>query len=375
MSASTLAEVIDRHADDIERDLRALEEEAFIFPLRLGNEKVWVPLDYFRRAFESIELVQSEGRRLATFRERFLRSCESGNGVLERLDAIFVRATHAFESGNLIAIEWHLDRCMRALRRLREAQTMKESHWLPIAHAIAQRARLCSQVIPIASNLTFLKGHPDLGDLAWRMSDVDDFWAATVAAYAAIRHWSASPSSSDYAEAIRSRLHSLLKSNQWSSAEPASQLADMLPAVLLGGLGVLGFDECAKAELESPLFRTRFPRSTFAHAVPILRAADRGLYGEVDKLVARHWGSMRGGPVKQFVAEYVSHVCPGLATPPAEAGDWQTVHDFRLAAAQLAFSIRAIRFLEDKLPLRASRFKDDKAAVNLFGHYEWIPEA
>lgn len=375
MSAATLAEVIDRNVDDIERELRALEEEAFIYPLWLGNEKVWAPLDYFRCAFESIELTQAEGRRLTKFRDNYLRLCESGNGVLERIDAVFVRASHAFEKGDLITIEWHLDRCIRALRRLREAQAMKESHWLPIAHAIAQRARLCSQVIPIAQNLTFLKGHPDLGDLAWRMAEIDDFWAASVAAFAAIRHWAHSPSPSDHAEEIRKRLHGCLETDQWLASGRGNELADMLPAVLIGGLGVLGFDEQAQAELESPQFRERFPRSTFAHAIPILRAADRGAHAEVENLIARHWASVRGGAIKQFVAEYVSYVCPGVVVPAVEESAWQPAYDFRLAAAQVAFSIRAIRFLEERLPLRASRFKDAKAAVNLFGHHEWIVEA
>lgn len=375
MSAATLSEVVGRDVDEITRELRALENEAFIYPLQLGNEKVWVPLDYFRNAFESIELVRTEGKLLKEFRENYLRLCESSSGVLERLDAVFVRAINAFEAGDLTAIEWHLERCMRALRRLREAQAMKESQWLPIAHAIAQRARSCNQVIPIAQNLTFLKGHPDLGDLAWRMTEVADLWAASVAAFAAIRHWSVSPSLADHAEALRQRLQSLLEADHWASASRSSELSDMLPAVLIGGLGVFGFDDQARAELENPQFRKRFPRSTFAHAVPIVRAADQGLHAEVEKLISRHWTAVRDGPVKQFVAEYVSHVCPGIVAPPLESAAWQPAYDFRLAAAQLAFSPRAVRYLEDKLPLRASRFKDDKLAVNLFGNHEWIVEA
>ena len=374
MSSPTLAEVLDRDGTDIDTDLSVLEHEAFIYPLWFGNEKVWVPLDYFRTVFESIDLFRSEGWDLQIFRERYLRHCESSNGILEKLDAVFVRASCAFESRNLFIIARELELCMDALSRLKKEQAVQESHWIPIAHALSQRARLCNQVIPIANNLTYLRADPDLGDLAWRMGDIDDFWAASAAAFAAVRHWSASPFGCEHAEKIRTRLRNLLQSDKWFSSNGAIQCADMLPAVLLGGLRILDSDKSARTELEWKQFDVRFPRSTFLHVAPIIRAADRGSYAELESLISLYWRRVRGGTIKEFVAEYVRKTCPGVAVPSPEGSDWQPPYDYRLAAAQIAFSIRAIRFLDRELPLKPSRFKDDKAAVNLFGNHDWMLE-
>ena len=182
------------------------------------------------------------------------------------------------------------------------------------------------------------------------MSEIDDFWAASVAIFATVKHWCDSPSRHEYAERLKERRHRLLKSDQWFLDHGANELADMLPAVLLGGMGVLGFDEWAEKELENGDFSCRFSHSTFAHAVPLFRAANRRSCDDVKRLIERHWASVREGPIKQFLAQYLGSICPDAVASPAEVTNWQSKYDFRLAAAQLAFSFGAIEFIEKKLP-------------------------
>ena len=53
MSISTLAFLLENESgankeNEIEQSLRALEQDSFVYPLHLGAETLWVPLDYFR---------------------------------------------------------------------------------------------------------------------------------------------------------------------------------------------------------------------------------------------------------------------------------------------------------------------------------------
>jgi hypothetical protein len=383
MSASTLTTLLGNEANlnearpkdesEVEQILRALEQDSFVYPLHLGAETLWVPLDCFRGIFEGLDLVITEAEKLARIREAYIRHCESpmSSELLGKLDSAFVRATRAFESSDLSIVVKDLDRCLKIVEELRSAQAASESEWIPITHAISQRAASCKQVIPIAHSLTRLSDHPLLGDLAWRMSNVDDFWAASAAIFAAVKHWRISPHRQEHAQAIRQRLSLLLESDQWFSREAGNPWSDMLPAVLLGGLAVLGFEEWVYEELESPKFKARIPRSSFSHLVLILRAADCGEYGKLQSLLNRHWRSIRAGLTKQFAAEYLKQVYPAVDLPNDDF-EWTHEYDPCLTAAQVAFSARAIKYLNDKTPFLPSRFKGDLKPANLLGNHGWF---
>ena len=373
MSVSSLATLLSKEEVEVEQILRTLEQDSFVYPLHLGAETLWAALDYFRCVFESLDLSFAETQTLERLRDMYIRRCESvlNEELLGKLDSAFVRATRAFERRDLPTIIEDIGQCLKIVDELRSAQAMGESEWIPITHAISRRAASCKQVIPIAHCLTQLRDHPSLGDLAWQMSSVDDFWAASAAIFAAIKHWRISPHRQEHAQVLRQRLSHLLESDQWFSREAGNPWSDMLPAVLLGGLIVLGYEEWAHEELESPRFKARIPRSSFSHLVLILRAADCDESANLQTLLDRYWKSVRGGLTKQFAAEYLKHVYPAVNLS-SEDFDWPNEYDPCLTAAQVAFSARAVKYWSEKTPVNPSRFKNDLKPANLLGSHGWF---
>lgn len=375
MSVSSLATLLERSEDDIEGALRALEEDSFVYQCRFGTDTLWVALDYYREVFENLNLDMTiaETRELDVLRDTYVQYCESNlqKGLLGKLDSAFVRAARAFESDSLPYITINLAQSLKIVDDLRSAQSISDSHWAPIAHAIARRAKSCQQVIAIAQNLSKLGENLALGDLAWRMTKVDDWWAETTAVYAAVRHWRGSPNREEHAEKIRLRLSQLVDSDQWFKKNSMEPWSDMLPAVLLGGLIALGFEGWAREQIESETFKKRVGSSTFSHLVPIFQAADCGANDQLKSLIDRHWSSVRGGILKQFAAEYIEQVYPGFNLK-VDGFAWKPDYDPRRTAAQVAFSAGAIEYLETKLPMHSRRIKNEMTDVNILGNYTWF---
>lgn len=380
MSATTLAELLDRQLDDVEASLRGLEANSFIYPLHLGLEKLWIAYDFYRDAFEAIELFDGEVRRLNSIKDEYIKRCESllRPGLMEKLDSAFVRASRAFGRINVGLVAQDLSSCLEIVKELRESRqdSLREGvHWLAIAQAISKRARACNQVIPIAQSITYLKEHPDLGHLAWQFKDVDDFWAAAVAVFAATKHWHRLANREPHAMALREFLQRLLASDHWRRTNGTHAFSDMLPAVVLGSLGVLGYAEWAKEELSSSAFKSRFPTTVFANLVPIVQALDRRDFDETQVLVDKCWASARNSMVKRFVADYALSMSRKINLVNAcsdRSFDKTFGWDPRTTVAQLAFSASAMDFAEDQMRAGSGKYKGELVRAELFGSYDWF---
>jgi hypothetical protein len=378
MSARTLADLLKCNEAEIETTLDQLYSLSFVYPLHFGTEELWVALDYFRDAFEAINWTIREADDLERCRRHYVSYCESKlqGGLLGKLDSAFVQASRAFEGGDLRSVTDALDSCRETDERLRRAQLIEASCWIPISNAIAKRARLCNQVIPVAEAISYSEPPQEvLGDLAWRLAGTGDFLGDSTAILAAIGQWRNCRDPEAKAELIQSRLRQLVSTDEWFGSHVSNQWADMLPTILLAGLGEMGFEERVEAQLEDPDIRRRFPRSTFLHAVSIIRAADRGAsdsYRLARRLISRHWKAVRNTPVKQFVLEYLEHVCAINLQQEPQPVEWQSPYDPRYMAGQLALSARALGFLDTKRRIRSSGLRDDKSMAILRGNCAWF---
>lgn len=377
MSSETISHLLGDFLSDetVESELALLEQQAFVYPVEFGRECLWCPVDYLRSAFEAIELTVADTQALELLRRRYIKLAPR-LGVLGRVDAIFSRAILAFESRKLPDTERELQSCFQEMSGLRDQQQVRHDTWVPISEAIARRANNCKQVIALAQSIVTLRANARLAELAWRMSQIDDYWAATAAIYASIRHSFGTKlpvvgESQRDPSAIIDRLRETILSNRVSYA--ADPHADMLPAIMIGALGLIGRTDEALQVMNEDECRAAMPCSTFAHLIPIIQAADRGSFEELEKLISLQWHRIRSGHVKQFAIEYLESVyCPREKLKDS-GPKFEAKYDFRLTLAQLSLSADAVQFLSGRLPSREHRFRDDKKVINLLGEMSWLP--
>jgi hypothetical protein len=377
MSSRTLSEVLGCELAEITSATESLQANSFLGPLHVGSETLWVPRDYYRDAFSKAEVVLAVSERERIWVSRYVDYCRSGlsEGLVTKLDAAFVGASAAFASNDLWTITYALRECIDSIDKTRGAQRLSETQWVTIADALMRRARTCSQVIPMTQTLSRMSyPHAKLGDLAWGMVAGDDWWADATAVFAAIRHWMYAPGDrAGYVDRLKERLSDLLESDLWFSNNARHPLSEIVPALLLGGIGILGSVECALKEVEEESFRRRFARSTFVHLVPILQASDHVGSGETARLLTQYWGRVRGGACKAFASEYLNSLMPDLSLKD-EGGSAIGVVNPRFALAQAAFSRGALDYLSERVRLPNKRFRGETQSENILGDYAWIPK-
>ncbi len=375
MSTLSLAQVLDKDLCSVEATIRSLAKNSFVWPLNLGAETIWIPLDYYRDAFERTEVSLAVEKKESVWRERYLKYCWSGmsKGVLTKLDASFVSVSGAFRSGAYREVMAALRRCLYSVTQVRNAQQLAPLHWVTISEALVRRARTCSHEISIAQTLSFMEAHSKLGDLAWSLRKSDDSWAESCAIYASVKHWFFVPGDrSEYVERLVDHLQRLLDSDAWFSTNGKSRFLEMVPAILLGGIGILGSFQRAVDEMQTARFSRRFARSAYLHIVPIFQALDYGRSGAAEVLAKQYWPRIQGGPCKNFASAYLKSVLPSFALED-EGGHWRFRGDPRIALAQAAFSRGALNYALERVMVPNKRF-EGASYLNILGADDWFPE-